>query len=166
KLKTAKVPEYVKFLDGEAQLEYYLQQYPLTDSRNIERSHNDLIRVENLLKSGGSTRSFEGQCLLSKLYYAQARYDECLTYVNLAINSIPIDINEQPNRSSLLLAEIYALNGLLLEKKNENLYEIIKSFDDSCRLSQTYYAAVEKSKHLSYDNLDIENSLIELAYQR
>ncbi|CAF3752931.1 unnamed protein product [Rotaria sp. Silwood1] len=131
KLKTAKVPEYVKFLDGEAQLEYYLQQYPLTDSRNIERSHNDLIRVENLLKSGGSTRSFEGQCLLSKLYYAQARYDECLTYVNLAINSIPIDINEQPNRSSLLLAEIYALNGLLLEKKNENLYEIIKSFDDS-----------------------------------
>ncbi|CAF5048897.1 unnamed protein product, partial [Rotaria sp. Silwood1] len=77
KLKTAKVPEYVKFLDGEAQLEYYLQQYPLTDSRNIERSHNDLIRVENLLKSGGSTRSFEGQCLLSKLYYAQARYDEC-----------------------------------------------------------------------------------------
>ncbi|CAF3843944.1 unnamed protein product [Rotaria sp. Silwood1] len=33
-------------------------------------------------------------------------------------------------------------------------------------LIQTYYAAVEKSKHLSNENLDIENSLIELAYQR
>ncbi|CAF1094490.1 unnamed protein product [Rotaria sordida] len=166
KLKAAKVSEYVKFLDGEAQLEYYLQQYPLTDSRHIEQSRNDLIRIENLLKSGGSTRSFEGQCLLAKLYYAQARYDECLTNVNLAINSIPNDINEQPNRSSLLLAEIYALNGLLLEKKNEDLHEIIKSFDDSCKLSQTYYGAVEKTKNLSNDNLDIENSLIELAYQR
>ncbi|CAF5163110.1 unnamed protein product, partial [Rotaria sp. Silwood1] len=31
---------------------------------------------------------------------------------------------------------------------------------------QTYYAAVEKSKHLSNENLDIENSLIELAYER
>ncbi|CAF4331122.1 unnamed protein product, partial [Rotaria sordida] len=51
-------------------------------------------------------------------------------------------------------------------KKNEDLHEIIKSFDDSCKLSQTYYAAVEKSKHLSSENLDIENSLIELAYQR
>ncbi|CAF4337100.1 unnamed protein product, partial [Rotaria sordida] len=80
-----------------------------------------------------------------KLYYAQSRYDECLTYVNLAINSIPNDINRQPNRSSLLLAEIYALNGLLLEKKNENLFEI---------------------NHLMILNLDIENSLIELAYQR
>ncbi|CAF4357737.1 unnamed protein product, partial [Rotaria sordida] len=77
----------------EAQLEYYLQQYPLTDYR-------------------GSIRSFEGQCLLAKLYYAQSRYDECLTYVNLAINSIPNDINQQPNRSSLSLTEIYALNGL------------------------------------------------------
>ncbi|CAF4283033.1 unnamed protein product, partial [Rotaria sordida] len=103
KLKSAKVSEYVKFLEGEAQLEYYLQQYPLTDYR-------------------GSIRSFESQCLLAKLYYAQSRYDECLTYVNLAINSIPNDINRQPNRSSLLLAEIYALNGLLLEKKNENLF--------------------------------------------
>ncbi|CAF1530142.1 unnamed protein product, partial [Rotaria sordida] len=27
KLKSAKVSEYVKFLEGEAQLEYYLQQY-------------------------------------------------------------------------------------------------------------------------------------------
>ncbi|CAF4313455.1 unnamed protein product, partial [Rotaria sordida] len=50
KLKSAKVPEYVKFLEGEAQLEYYLQQYPLTDYRHIEQSRNDLIRVENLLK--------------------------------------------------------------------------------------------------------------------
>ncbi|CAF1563592.1 unnamed protein product, partial [Rotaria sp. Silwood1] len=33
-------------------------------------------------------------------------------------------------------------------------------------LIQTYYAAVEKSKHLSNENLDIENSLIELTYQR
>ncbi|CAF1133310.1 unnamed protein product [Rotaria sordida] len=117
KLKSVKVSEYVKFLEGEAQLEYYLQQYPLTDYRHIEQSRNDLIRVENLLKSGGSIRSFEGQCLLAKLYYAQSRYDECLTYVNLAISSIPNDINQQSNRSSLLLAEIYALNGLLLEKK-------------------------------------------------
>ncbi|CAF1458177.1 unnamed protein product [Rotaria sordida] len=85
--------KYVKFLEGEAQLEYYLQQYPLTDYR-------------------GSIRSFESQCLLAKLYYAQSRYDECLTYVNLAINSIPNDINQQPNRSSLSLTEIYALNGL------------------------------------------------------
>ncbi|CAF4138338.1 unnamed protein product [Rotaria sp. Silwood2] len=98
-------------------LQYYLQQYPLTDYRHIEQSRNDLIRVKNLLKLGGSIRSFEGQCLLAKLYYAQSRYDECLTYVNLAINSIPNDINQQPNRSSLLLAEICALNGLLLEKK-------------------------------------------------
>ncbi|CAF3853949.1 unnamed protein product, partial [Rotaria sp. Silwood1] len=143
-LKCAKVSEYVKFLEGEAQLEYYLQQYPLTDYRHIEQSRNDLIRVENLLKSGGSVRSFEGQCLLAKLYYAQSRYDECLTYVNLAINSIPNDINQQPNRS-LLLAEIYALNGLLLEEKNENLFQI---------------------NHLMILNLDIENSLIELAYQR
>ncbi|CAF4302163.1 unnamed protein product, partial [Rotaria sordida] len=123
KLKSANV-------SGEAQLEYYLQQYPLTDYRHIEQSRNDLIRVENLLKSAGSIRSFEGQCLLAKLYYGQSRYNECLTYVNLAINSIPNDINQQPNRSSLLLAEIYALNGLF------------------------------------YENLDIENSLIELAYQR
>ncbi len=43
---------------------------------------------------------------------------------------------------------------------------MIKAFDDSCKLSKTYYAAVEKAKHLSNDNLDIENSLIELAYQR
>ncbi|CAF3432549.1 unnamed protein product [Rotaria sp. Silwood2] len=117
KLKTIKVSEYVKFLDGEAQLEYYLQQYPLTDSRHIEQSRNDLNSVENLLKSGLSYNLFDGQCLLAKLYYAQARYDQCLTYVNLALNSIPNDIKDQPNRSSLLLAEIYALNGLLLEKK-------------------------------------------------
>ncbi|CAF2997651.1 unnamed protein product [Rotaria socialis] len=166
KLKTAKASEYVKFLDGEAQLEYYLQQYPLTDNRHIEKSREELIRVENLLKSVLSSRLFEVECLLAKLYYAQARYDECLLNVNLAINSIPNDINDQPNRSSLLLAEIYALKGLLLEKKNEDLFEIIKSFDDSCKLSQTYYAAVEKDKHLSNENLDIENSLIELAYQR
>ncbi|CAF4297587.1 unnamed protein product, partial [Rotaria sordida] len=51
-------------------------------------------------------------------------------------------------------------------KKNENLFEIIKSFHDSCKLSQTYYAVVEKSKHVSNENLDIENSLIELAYQQ
>ncbi|CAF5097122.1 unnamed protein product, partial [Rotaria sp. Silwood1] len=148
------------------QLEYYLQQYPLTDSRHIEKSRNDLNRIENLLKSGGSSNLFEGQCLLAKLYYSQGRYDDCLTYVNIALNSIPNDIKEQPNRSSLLLAEIYALNGLLLERKNENLFEIIKSFDDSCKLSQTHYAAVEKSKHLSDENSNVENSLIELAYQR
>jgi len=153
-------------LDGEAQLELYLQQYPLTDSRHIEHARQVLIRVENLFKSVELSRSFEGQCLLSKIYYAQARYDECLTNVDLALNSIPNDINEQPHRSSLLLAEIYALKGLLLEKNNENLLEIIKAFDDSCKLSKTYYAAVEKSKHLSNDNLDIENSLIELSYQR
>ncbi len=153
-------------MDAEAQLELYLQQYPLTDSRHIEHARQTLIRVENLLKSVGSSRSFEGECLLAKLYYAQARYDECLTNVDFALNSIPDDINEQPHRSSLLLAEIYALKGLLLEKKDANLLEIIKAFDDSCKLSKTYYAAVEKSKHLNNDNLDIENSLIELAYQR
>lgn len=158
--------EYSKFLEGEAQLEYYLQQYPLTDNRHVEKSREELNRIENLLKSVLLYRSFEVECLLAKLYYAQGYYDQCLINVNLAINSIPKDINEQPNRSSLLLAEIYALKGLLLEKKNENLLEIIKSFDDSCKLSQTYYAAVEKDKHLSNENLDIENSLIELSYQR
>ena len=83
-----------------------------------------------------------------------------------ALNSIPIDIDEQPHRSSLLLAEVYALKGLLLEKNHLNLLETIKAFDDSCKLSKSYYAAVEKSKDLSNENLDIENSLIELAYQR
>ncbi|CAF0882034.1 unnamed protein product [Adineta steineri] len=166
KLKTAKVSEYAKFLEGEAQLELYLQQYPLTDSRHIEHARQVLVRVENLLKSGGLSRTFEGQCLLSKLYYAQARYDECLTSVDLALNSIPNDNQEQPHRSSLLLAEIYSLKGLLLEKKNENLIDIIKAFDDSCKLSKTYYAEVENAKHLSNDNLDIENSLVEIAYQR
>ena len=122
--------------------------------------------MENLLKSVGLSRSFEGQCLLAKICYAQARYDQCREYVDQALNSIPDDINEQPHRSSLLLAEIYALKGLLLEKNNENLFDIIKAFDDSCKLSKTFYAAVEKDKHLSNDNLDIENSLIELAYQR
>ncbi len=153
-------------MEGEAQLELYLQQYPLTDDRHIEHARESLIRVENLVKSGGSEQSFEGQCLLAKLYYAQGRYDQCLINIDLALNSIPNDIKEQPHRSSLLLAEIYAVKGLLLEKKDENLSEIIKAFDDSCKLSKTYYAAVEKAKHLSNDNLDIENSLIELAYQR
>ena len=80
------------FWMAEAQLELYLQQYPLTDSRHIEHARQVLIRVENLLKSVELSRSFEGQCLLSKLYYAQARYDECLTNVDLALNSIPNDI--------------------------------------------------------------------------
>jgi tetratricopeptide (TPR) repeat protein len=158
--------EYTTFLDGEAQLELYLQQYPLTDCRHIEHARQVLVRVENVLKSVGSSHSFEVECLLAKLYYAQARYDECLINVDLAINSFPNDINEQPHRSSLLLSEIYALKGLLLEKKDENLLEMIKAFDDSCKLSKTYYVAVEKAKHLSNDNLDIENSLIEIAYQR
>lgn len=153
-------------MEGESQLELYFQQYPLTDNNHIEHARQSLIRLENLLKSIESSRSFEVNCLLSKLYYAQARYDQCLINVNLAINSIPNDINEQPHRSSLLLSEIYALKGLLFEKNNENLIDIIKAFDDSCKLSKTYYAAVEKSKHLNNDNLDIENSLIELAYQR
>jgi hypothetical protein len=153
-------------LEGEAQLELYFQQYPLTDSRHIEHARHALIRIEILFKTLGSSRSFENECLLSKLYYAQARYDECLTSVDFALNSIPLDIKEQPHRSSLLLAEIYALKGLLLEKKEENLIEIIKAFDDSCKLSKIYYLAVETEKHLSNDNLDIENSLIELAYQR
>ena len=73
--------EYAKFLEGEAQLELYFQQYPLTDSRHIEDSRESLIGVENLLKSVSSSYSFEGQCLLGKLYYAQARYDECLTNI-------------------------------------------------------------------------------------
>jgi tetratricopeptide (TPR) repeat protein len=153
-------------LDGESQLELYLQQYPLTDSRHIEHARQVLIRLEILLKSGGLSRTFEGQCLLAKLYYAQARFDECLTSVDLALNSIPNEIQEEPHRSSLLLAEIYALKGLLLEKNKGNLLEIIKAFDDSCKLSKTYYAAVEKAKHLNNENLDIENSLIEIAYQR
>ena len=147
-------------------MELYLQQYPLTDSNHIVHARQVLLRVENLLKTGESSRSFEGQCLLAKLYYAQGRYEECLVNVNLALNSIPNDIKEQPHRSSLLLAETYTLKGLLLEKNNENLLEVIKAFDDSCKLSKTYYTAVEKAKHLSNDNLDIENSLIELAYQR
>lgn len=153
-------------MDGEAQLELYFQQYPLTDSHHIEHARQVLIRLENLFLSLKSSRPFEISCLLSKLYYSQARYDECFVNVNISINSIPNDINEQAHRSSLLLAEVYALKGLLLEKKDENLLEIIKAFDDSCKLSKTYYAAVEKAKHLSNDNLDIENSLIELAYQR
>ena len=45
-------------------------------------------------------------------------------------------------------------------------FDIIKAFDDSCKLSKTYYAEVEKAKNLSNENLDIENSLIEIAYQR
>ncbi|CAF1562267.1 unnamed protein product, partial [Adineta ricciae] len=119
-----------------------------------------------LLKSGGLCRTFEGQCLLAKLYYAQGRFDECLTSVDLAINSIPNEDEEEPHRSSLLLAEVYSLKGLLLEKKDEELFDIIKAFDDSCKLSKTYYAEVEKAKNLSNENLDIENSLIEIAYQR
>ena len=158
--------EYTKFLEGEAQLELYLQQYPLTDSHYIENAQQSLIRVENLLKSGGLCRTFEGQCLLAKLYYAQGRFDECLKSVDLAINSIPNEDEEEPHRSSLLLAEVYSLKGLLLEKKDEELFDIIKAFDDSCKLSKTYYAEVEKAKNLSNENLDIENSLIEIAYQR
>ena len=153
-------------MEAEAQLELYFQQYPLTDSRHIEDARQSLIVVENLLKSVSSSYSFEGQCLLAKVDYAEARYDECLTNIDNALNSIPTDIDEQPHRSSLLLAEIYALKGLLLEKNNSNLLETIKAFDDSCKLSRSYYAAVEKSKDLSNENLDIENSLIELAYQR
>ncbi|CAF1491796.1 unnamed protein product [Rotaria sp. Silwood1] len=64
------------------------------------------------------------------------------------------DINEQPYRF------------FLSEKKNENLFEKNKSFDDFCTLSQTYYGIIEKDKHLNNNNLDIENSLIKLAYQR
>ncbi|UJR29798.1 hypothetical protein I4U23_017342 [Adineta vaga] len=166
KLKTSKVSEYSKFLEGEAHLELYLQQYPLTDSHHIEYARESLVRVENLLKSGGLSRTFEGQCLLAKLYYAQGRFDDCLASVDLALNSIPNDDQEEPHRSSLLLAEIYSLKGLLLEKKDGELFDIIQAFDDSCKLSRTYYAEVEKAKHLNNENLDIENSLIEIAYQR
>ncbi|CAF3459363.1 unnamed protein product, partial [Rotaria sp. Silwood2] len=49
-------------------------------------------------------------------------------------------------------------------KKTENLSQIIKSFDDSCKLNQTYYDAAENDKHLSNDNLNIENCLIKLTY--
>ena len=153
-------------MEGEAHLELYLQQYPLTDSRHIDHAREKLRHVEDLLKSFGLSRSFEGYCLSAKIYYAQARFDECRENVDNALDSIPNDIHEQPHRSSLLLAEIYALKGLLLEKNNENLLDIIKAFDDLCKLSKTFYAAVEKDKHLNNDNLDIENSLIELAYQR
>ncbi|CAF1509996.1 unnamed protein product [Rotaria sordida] len=41
----------------------------LKSAKVSEVSRNDLIRVENRRKSGGSIRSFEGQCLLAKLYY-------------------------------------------------------------------------------------------------
>ena len=64
------------------------------------------------------------------------------------------------------MAEIYALNGLLLEKNDGILSEIIHFYDRSCQLSEIYYAAIEKDKYLSKENFDIENSLIELAYQR
>ena len=155
--------DYGKFLEGEAQLELYLQQYPLIVDDHVENARKTLTRVEDLLRS---CRSFESECLLGKLCYAQGRYDQCRAHVDAAIRSIPEHIEEQPHRSSLLLAEIYALKGLLLERQREDPIEIIQSFDHSCQLSQTFYAAVEKSKHLSNDNLDIENSLVELAYQR
>lgn len=160
------VKEYSKFLEGEAELELYLQQYPLTDSKNITNAREHLTKFEDLLKPTESFHSFESQCLLSKLNYAQGYYDKCLTNVNFALNCIPKHIKEQPHRSSLLLAEVYALHGLLLEKHNDNFHEIVKSFDHSCKLSKEYYHAMEISKHLNHENLDIENSLIELAFQR
>jgi len=160
------IKEYSKFLEGEAELELYLQQYPLTDSKNITNAREHLPKLEDLLKPTESFHSFESQCLLSKLNYAQGYYDKCLINVNLALNCIPKHINEQPHRSSLLLAEVYALHGLLLGKDNDNFHEVVQSFDRSCKLSKEYYHAMEISKHLNHENLDIENSLIELAFQR
>lgn len=150
-------------MEGEAKFELYLQQYPIIDDRTIEHDEDYLNSIEILLKKGNS---FENCCLLAKLSYLRKNEEQCLSLINAALNRIPTDIDEQPNRISLLLAEIYSLQGILFEKQKKNILDIIKSFDDSCKLSQIYYSAMENAKHLNNDNLDIENSLIEIAYQR
>lgn len=158
--------EYRKFLEGESQLELYLQQYPLIADHHresVEHNEEQLNRIENLLKS---TETFQSFCLLSKLFYLQSNSEQSLIYIDRALSSMPEDTGEQPNRSSLLLAEVYSLKGILFEKNNQRVDDTIKLFENSCKSSQIYYSAMEKAKNLSNENLDIENSLIEIAYQR
>ena len=155
-----------KFFEGEAKFELYLQQYPLIESPS-DRHHHDRENFQSIESLLRSVQSFQSSALLAKLSYAQGNEENCLELIRSALNSMPLDDeDQQPTRSSLLLAEIYSLQGILLEKHSANLLDIIQSFDRSCKLSQLFYSAMEKAKHLNHDNLDIENSLIEIAYQR
>ncbi|CAF1431296.1 unnamed protein product, partial [Didymodactylos carnosus] len=173
KIKQIKINEYTKFLDGEAQLELYLQQHSLIDDKNIQQAREQLRTVERTLNEANSDKKnpFDVQCLLSKLFYSQARYDDCNSSIAKALINVPKDTKDNPNRSSLLLAELFSLKGLLVEKTaptldKSTLNEIIQYFENSVKLSQKYYTDVEKSHHYSSENLDIENPLIELAFQR
>lgn len=144
-------------------MELYLQQYPIIDQRPIEHDEELLNSIEILLKK---SNSFENHCLLAKYHYIRHDEEKCLALICLSLEQMPTDADDQPCRISLILAEIYSLQGILFEKQKKNIREIILSFEQSVKLSQIYYSAMENAKHLNTDNLDIENSLIEIAYQR
>jgi len=163
KLKTMKISENSKYLEGEAKLELYVQQYPIIDHRPIDHDDELLNSIEILLKK---SNSFENHCLLAKYYYIRHDEEKCLSMISLSLEQIPTESDAEPSRISLILAEIYSLQGILFEKQKKILRDIILSFEQSVKLSQIYYSAMENAKHLNTDNLDIENSLIEIAYQR
>ncbi|CAF2646378.1 unnamed protein product [Rotaria sp. Silwood2] len=81
-----------------------MEKYPLTDNHHIEKSREELIRVENLFKSASSSRLFEFECLLAKLYHAQSK-----------LLFIPRDVDEEILLLLLLFCETSTLNETVLD---------------------------------------------------